>query len=325
GSGNPPLLYLATDNTNDYSALHERSGKPIVFLNTPNGTGVATELMRIASNGNVGIGTNNPTQGRLAVIGAVSGSRPNAGAYSQMNSSTTLFQQSAGAGGQDVSIYGSHTIWAGVSVCSSSDARIKDVQGVSPAAADLATLRDIEVTNYRYKDKVGHPDREQKKVIAQQVEKVFPQAVSQRTDVVPDIFKPAPIKDGWIELKTDLKKGERVRLIDDKDTSVVHEVLEVTSTGFRTAFKPACDKVFVYGREVKDFRTVDYDAISMLNVSATQELARKLDAKDTEIAALNKRLAALEARDKARDAKLAAIEKALHSEDKPVLRTVSLK
>ncbi len=29
--------------------------------------------------------------------------------------------------------------------------------------------------------------------------------------------------------------------------------------------------VFVYGREVNDFHTVDYEALSMLNVSATQE------------------------------------------------------
>ena len=34
--------------------------------------------------------------------------------------------------------------------------------------------------------------------------------------------------------------------------------------------------MFVYGREVNDFHTVDYDAISMLNVSATQELAKQL-------------------------------------------------
>ena len=36
--------------------------------------------------------------------------------------------------------------------------------------------------------------------------------------------------------------------------------------------------VFVYGREVDDFRTVDYEAISMLNVSATQELLKRIEA-----------------------------------------------
>lgn len=47
-------------------------------------------------------------------------------------------------------------------------------------------------------------DAAQKKVIAQQVEKVFPPAVSRMTDVVPDIYRSAAFKNGWIELKTDL-------------------------------------------------------------------------------------------------------------------------
>ena len=42
--------------------------------------------------------------------------------------------------------------------------------------------------------------------------------------------------------------------------------------------------LFVFGREVKDFRNVDYEAISMLNVSATQELARQLLAARAELA-----------------------------------------
>ena len=60
----------------------------------------------------------------------------------------------------------------------------------------------------------------------------------------------------------------------------IYAVLEVGEAAFRTAFQPATDKVFVFGREVNDFRTVDYEAIAMLNVSATQELARKLEAKE---------------------------------------------
>jgi len=80
--------------------------------------------------------------------------------------------------------------------------------------------------------------------------------------------------------------------------------------------------VFVYGREVNDFRTVDYDAIAMLNVSATQELARKVEAQSAELARLQSQLAQaltekdlllrhfanLEARDQALDARLARIE-----------------
>ena len=42
----------------------------------------------------------------------------------------------------------------------------------------------------------------------------------------------------------------------------------------------------MYGREVDDFRTVDYQAISMLNVSATQALLRRIEALEKENEAL---------------------------------------
>jgi cell shape-determining protein MreC len=47
--------------------------------------------------------------------------------------------------------------------------------------------------------------------------------------------------------------------------------------------------VFVYGREVDDFRTVDYEAIAMVNVSATQEIYRELTELKAENTELKKR------------------------------------
>ncbi len=193
-----------------------------------------------------------------------------------------------------------------------SDARIKQVQGRSSGAEDLATLRKIEVTDYTYVDKLIHGRGAQKKAIAQQVEQVFPQAVTRAVGVVSDIFRKASTADGWVTLETDLKVGERVRLIADGRQDV-HEVLEALPGRFRTAFKPKDESVFVYGREVKDFRSVDYEAISMLNVSATQELKRENDALRAANEALAARVADLEAKDRARDTKMAAIEKLLQA------------
>jgi hypothetical protein len=82
----------------------------------------------------------------------------------------------------------------------------------------------------------------------------------------------------------------------------VREVLEVRLGAFRTAFISKGAEVFVYGREVDDLRSVDYDAIAMLNVSATQELAKKLEQKDVELEQKDVAIAALEAR-------LSALEK----------------
>lgn len=108
----------------------------------------------------------------------------------------------------------------------------------------------------------------------------------------------------------------------------VHEVLEVDAKGgrFRADFTSEEDKVFVFGRQVSDFRTVDYQAIAMLNVSATQELDRKVEVKDTEIEALKRQVAAQgrqlaelkardrqrEAREKEREERLARLEQLVH-------------
>ena len=186
---------------------------------------------------------------------------------------------------------------------------MKKVLGRSSAVADLATLGRIEITDYTYLDQTTSGNRTYKKVIAQQIEKVYPQAVHKGTGNVPDIFRPAATADGWIELSTDLKVGEQVALVTEQGQSA-WEVLEVQPGRFRTAFKSKENKLFVYGRFVNDFLSVDYEAIAMLNVSATQELKRE---KDAEIAALRLAIVALQAKDEARDAKLASIEKLLRS------------
>jgi len=208
-----------------------------------------------------------------------------------------------------------------------SDARIKTDLHVSDTAKDLETLMDIEITDYHYKDKVASNNGPQKKVIAQQVEKVYPQAVSQISGLVPDVFKKAAVKDGWVELASDLKKGDRVKLIGKK-AEAIHEVLEIRDGAFRPDGQVADEQVFVYGREVKDFRTVDYDAIAMLNVSATQELARKLQAENAalrhELAEQEKRATANSAVDAAQNARLVALEKLL-TEKSGVPQTVSIK
>ena len=46
--------------------------------------------------------------------------------------------------------------------------------------------------------------------------------------------------------------------------------------------------VFVYGRPSDDVLTVDYDALSMLNLSATQQLATLIKAQQKEIERLKK-------------------------------------
>ena len=280
--------------------------------------------------GKVGIGTASPTKAFLEINGT-SGTGTALSSWGQLgrlSANSGQFTTTASTGG--LSLYSSGRVAAGDFIAFS-DERIKRIQGRSDSASDLATLLGIEITDYSYIDTITKGAGPHKKVIAQQVEEVYPQAVSKSTDEVPDILKKATHVGGWVALKTDLKVGERVRLIGEKEEGI-HEVLEIRADAFRTAFIPSTEEVFVYGREVDDFRSVDYEAIAMLNVSATQELVRKLERSEAELArlrseneAMARKLANLEAKDQADDARLAAVEELLRSVGRPAVRPVSLK
>lgn len=282
--------------------------------------GGTTDDMVILSSGNVQIGTGTTT-GRLN-IGTTLATYMRYGGLSSDGGSSTNNQRT----NNPVSIWADGTVVTTL-VDISSDSRIKNILHPTDSAKDLQALMAIQITDYQFKDKVANGGAPQKKVIAQQVEQIFPQAVSVRKGVVPDVYKNAEAKDGWLMLATDLKVGERVRLVAEHATTI-EEVAEVRGDAFRTVTPPADGRVFVYGREVPDFHSVDYDAIAMLNVSATQQIKRE---KDAEIQALREENSALRAKLAAQqdstvslEARLIAIEHRLSGES-PAPQTVSVR
>jgi hypothetical protein len=311
-SGAPPFV-----------PFQQFGGGDLSFSSVDNTGVVASPAMTITRSGRVGIGNTSPTAA-LHVSGSTF--------FSYVLEATL---EATGASNQPgntrsdrpFSIVSDSNILA-LAFDVRSDERIKNIIQRSDSTIDLAILQAIDVTDYAFKDYIENGKSPQKKVIAQQVERVFPQAVSKSIGVVPDIYQKAQLKDGWVALATDLKPGERVRLIGEKSEGI-HEVLEIAEGKFRTDFTTSGDQVFVYGREVDDFRSVDYDAIAMLNVSATQQIKKEKDAEVNalreENTALRARVAALEAKDQARDAKIASIERLLESSAQPAARTVSIK
>ena len=154
-----------------------------------------------------------------------------------------------------------------------SDERIKNIINKSDSKADLEILKQIEITNYQYKDKLRYGDKIHKKVIAQQIQAIFPQAVSTTTEFLPDIMEMASVSDhNRINLSnTDLVAGDFVRLIM-KDNQIDVQVVAVKEKYFEVKSFLGDQEVFVYGKRVDDFHIVDYDALSMLAISTIQEL-----------------------------------------------------
>lgn len=232
-------------------------------------------------NNRVGIGIANPTNGLLHVDG-----------FRDVNFGYQYFNSSASTGwcgscNSPISIWAQHRI-ATSELNVFSDARIKDVIGLSDGDEDLHTLLSINVTDYTYKDKIGRGSSIFKKVVAQQIEEVYPIAVSKTTNYIPDIYQLTAIESGMLLLPAlEITEGERLKLITENGSEEMVTVESISEKGIQTS-SSITGQVFVYGREVHDFRTVDYEAISMLNVSATQELVRQLQAAQAKIESLEK-------------------------------------
>ncbi|MFM8485553.1 MAG: tail fiber domain-containing protein, partial [Bacteroidota bacterium] len=168
-----------------------------------------------------------------------------------------------------------------------SDRRIKTDLHRSSGKHDLATLLQLEVTDYRHVDSIANGSGIVKGFIAQQVKEVFPQAVSTAKNTIPDVLaKPASMQVNGdmatfnMPAGNNIVKGDRVRIFQNGGEQKEYDVVDTqgssfTVKGWNAAFNEV-DKVFVYGKEVNDFCQVDYDKIHNLNVSATQELARRV-------------------------------------------------
>jgi hypothetical protein len=278
------------------------AGGILNFFTKPSGNGAGADNPRmvIRENGRVGIGTTDP-QVPLEIQSYENHNPGNiAGIAGAVLAMTVLSKISVKAHG---------AVTSGVTFFTYSDARIKTDLRSSNPVADLDILSRLQVTDFKYIDVGTCGTRQKKGLIAQQVEEVFPQAVSQLTGVVPDIYRNAPHADGWIETSNDLKQGDRVRLITQQGDAV-YEVLEALPDRFRTELKSGSDQVFVFGREVKDLRILDHDAIAILNVSATQQLKKEMD---QQVAALSVENAELRAANDTLNRRLQLLESKLEA------------
>ncbi len=267
------VIAWGDDPQDDLRFIHVASG----------GAANGTEIMRLKPSGNVGIGTTDPTRGKVHIEGSVNfgnstgyrylrrdGVFDNAGVY---NAPYSLYANSF-IGCQEFNAF--------------SDLRIKEIKGNSNSNADLQTLLQIQVTDYYYKDKIANGNRPKKKVIGQQIAAVYPQAVSTHADIVPDILQFAVIAENWVTLNNhNLKIGDKVKIFWDDNETKLFPVEAIESDKFKISLNYNGD-VFAYGREVDDFHVVDYDALSMLHISATQEIYRMIKKMQSEVSELKK-------------------------------------
>ncbi len=293
--GGTPYLDFAVNTSVDYtSRIIENGG-----LRFSVGASSNTAMIIQANTDRVGIGTTSPIA-PLHVKGAASNAvaSGNASFFNQGSGFNAISNMSGSKpttayfeGGE---VWVSGFIVAG-NLNTTSDRRIKNIVGLSDRATDLALLNRLRITDYTYIDQVNNTPGVIKKVIAQEVETVLPTAVSRSFQALPNVYERATrvsFANGLVTVTTAKPHelpatGGRMRLYTPANAELNPDVTVIDAHTIRfTSTEAYAEGLFVYGKFVDDFRSVDYDALTTLNVSATQELARKVAALEAENAAL---------------------------------------
>ncbi len=311
------LLKLGTWVDNDLAFIQTHTNHSLYLAVNDALSGA---FMKLSTNGNIGIGTASP----IANL-HVAGYNPvttGQGHFFYYNAGLST-NPSYGANLSILADYGivSKTyVGAAISVIAS-DNRIKNIIGLSNNEADLARLRKIEITDYRMKDVATWGNQTFKKVIAQQVESLYPEAIKMQTDVIPDIYVlsektnyDAANKKLTVSLlkNYEIKVGEKIEMVHPRKGKIRAEVVAVAGNSFTVKdWEYATENVFVFGREVNDFRSVDYEALSMLGISAIQQLAKDVEELRVANAELRIKNEKLESKNNKTEARLDAIEASL--------------
>ena len=241
--------------------------------------GVACDRLVVAAGGNVGIGTATPAA-PLHVAGTpITTASQNRTYFHYGSAITTNF-----AASNSIQVRADGWFWANNGgFVATSDQRIKNKIGLTNTQGDLNDLSKIEITNYKYIDEFNNGSKLHKKVIAQQLNSVYPLAVDTTKGIIPNVYEVAKhvsVKNNSTLITTnkahDFKTGDEVKLIiENLGEKLVH--VDVVDDHTFSVNEIIHDKVFVFGKHIDDLLIVDYDALTTLTISATQELLKRIE------------------------------------------------
>jgi hypothetical protein len=176
-----------------------------------------------------------------------------------------------------------------------SDSRIKrDIEEINDDEA-LNKILLVQPTTYYYIDEARNKGNGKVHgFIAQQIKEVIPDAVMINKEIIPNIYKICLVynkREIYHSIPQDIAIDTEVQ-IKDKDgiDGSRYKIKEIYDDYFVVDKDIDADEVFVFGYTVDDVHSLDKQYIFTLNVCATQELHRRIEAQEKRIKELETKL-----------------------------------
>jgi len=157
-----------------------------------------------------------------------------------------------------------------------SDVRNKEnIISLEPSTS-LQTLGNLRPVYFKWKDEISKGTKRVAGFIAQEVHAVFPLAIQKHSNFVADTYSTHTYIKENNKVKidcADLQAGDEIKyyLKDNRErTAILDEDKVIHGKDFEDQ-----GKVFVYGKKVNDFHTLDYTQLIPLLVSSNQALYQK--------------------------------------------------
>jgi len=279
-SGGYNDMMLASTQSGQWMRIGSNNANISFFTDGSAPTGASPSVV-ITSAGYVGIGNTGPSY--PLDVASSGGSYTGSFAFYANGGGGSTFTGSSSNTGATTSIHAAGRVVAS-EFDAASDRRIKRNFSNPDGSTMLDVANALQVTKYHYIDSIEKGTKSKTGFIAQQVEEAYPTAVNKGVDVIPSVFalsRSVSVSGGTMSVSTKaahgFEQGDEVLLYDASNKAHHVKVAAVPDAfTFSVADWSGSDSsLFVYGKKVNDFRTVDFDQITAIAIGAVQELSKK--------------------------------------------------
>jgi hypothetical protein len=172
----------------------------------------------------------------------------------------------------------------------SSDARIK--KDIEPISNGLEITRKLKPCSYKFIDNIHQGGQTNYGLIAQEVEQVLPECINTNSSdyYVPNIYKTYPIRGRTVQFDGLDEKTQKLKVYLRSNSELIVNVSKITKDSFDIDQDIDQDTLFIYGGLINDFKTINYQSITITNLGAIQELDKKIIEQEASLHSLESKI-----------------------------------